>query len=175
MTSLFAQLLGPDRFDQLDAPLKHLHEASETRTCIGVVDVERGTGWLARLCAWAADLPPTATTQRIAVQVEILSNGECWTRRFGDHVMRSQLRRDGGMLAERLGLVRFLFELEVIDSRIVWRLAQVRALGIALPVRWFDGVHACEFARDGVYRFDVKVRLPLAGPIVHYYGYLDVG
>lgn len=174
MTPLFLQLLGPERFAQLDAPLQRLHEAQETRTHIGIVDVERARGWLSRFCAWAADLPPTATAQGIAVEIAILPDGECWTRRFGDHVMRSRLRRDGNRLAERLGLVRFLFELDVIERRLLWRLAQVRALGIPLPLRWFAGVCACEFEREGVYHFDVKVRLPLVGPIVHYRGHLDV-
>ncbi|HEX6834832.1 MAG TPA: DUF4166 domain-containing protein [Rudaea sp.] len=175
MTSIFAQLLGPDRFAQLGAPLRRLHEATQTRTHVGIVEVERGRGWIARFCAWAADLPPDATAQRIAVEIAILPDAEIWKRHFGDHVMRSHLRRDGALLAERLGLVRFLFELDVIERRLVWRIAQVRALGVPLPRRWFDGVRACEFESDGVYRFDVKVRLPMIGPIVHYHGYLDVG
>jgi Domain of unknown function (DUF4166) len=174
MTSLFAEVLGPERFAQLDPPLQRLHAAQTTHRHFGEVAVERGRGVLARFCAWAADLPPTAIQQTISVEIAATTAGERWTRRFGSHVMRSNLSLSENLLAERLGLLQFLFSLDLVHGRLVWTLARVRALGISLPLRWFEGVHACEFAVDGIYRFDVKVRLPLVGLVVHYHGFLNV-
>jgi len=52
---------------------------------------------------------------------------------------------------------------------------QARALGVPLPARWFAGVAARESEADGRYCFDVRAALPLAGLLVHYRGWLDVG
>ncbi|MEI2454079.1 DUF4166 domain-containing protein [Lysobacter firmicutimachus] len=56
-----------------------------------------------------------------------------------------------------------------------WRLVRVRALGLPLPARWFAGVRAREFERDGRYHFDVAAQLPAVGLLVRYRGWLDVG
>ena len=88
--------------------------------------------------------------------------------------MRSTLWADDGLLCERLGLVEFGFRLEAADGVLVWRVARVRALGVPLPVRCFEGVGAREFETDGRYRYDVAARLPLVGLLVHYRGWLDV-
>jgi hypothetical protein len=80
-----------------------------------------------------------------------------------------------GLLCERLGLVTFAFALAVADGILTWQVRRVRALGVPLPARWFEGVRACESEVAGRYHFDVRASLPLAGMLVHYRGWLDVG
>lgn len=170
---LFAHLLG-DRFASLHGAVQRLHTRPGLQRWQGEVDVERGRGLLSRLCAWATRLPP-AGRGPITVEIATTSARECWTRHVARHAMRSTLWADEGLLCERLGLVEFGFRLTEADGVLVWRVARVRALGLPLPARWFEGVSAREFEADGRYRYDVAARLPLAGLLVHYRGWLDVG
>ncbi|MEG3792111.1 DUF4166 domain-containing protein [Lysobacter sp. CCNWLW3] len=170
--SLYRQLLGA-RYERLPPSVRALHERAGLHRYRGQVDSVRGSGWLSRLCAWATRLPP-ATCEAIEVEITADPQSERWLRRFAGHDMPSRLWAQDGLLCERLGLVRFGFALDVEDATIRWRVARVSALGLPLPVRWFDGVGAVESEREGRYRFDVRAALPLAGLLVHYRGWLDV-
>lgn len=173
VTPLFAQVLGP-AFDALPAPVRALHRAQGARRYHGEVDVERGGTALARLCAWATRLPP-AGQGPVRVDIEASPAGERWTRHIGGRAMPSRLWRDGDVLCERLGLATFGFRLELVEQAIAWRVVRVRVFGLPLPAAWFTGVGARESADGGRYRFDVRAALPLAGLLVHYRGWLDVG
>jgi hypothetical protein len=118
-------------------------------------------------------LPP-AGQGSIEVEIAADAEGESWARHVGGHVMRSRLRARNGVLHERLGLVTFAFRLDAHDAAIEWKVVHVRALGLPLPARWFDGVAAREGESDGRYTFDVRAALPLAGLLVRYRGWLDV-
>ena len=174
MSALFVNVLGDAAFSTLPPRVQALHRATGTRIYRGEADVQRGAGLLARLCGWATAQPPAA--QRVPLQVEIVANAaaERWTRDFAGHPMRSTMWACDGLLCERLGLVTFGFNLTVEDSAVIWRVRHVRALGLPLPVSWFDGVRARESEEAGRYHFDVEASLPLAGMLVHYRGWLDV-
>lgn len=176
--SLYQILLGP-RFDTLPPGLQAVHAREGRHRYHGKVEVERGTGLLSRLCAWATQLPRAG---RGPITVEILTEprGERWSRVFAGRAMRSRLWAHDGLLCEQLGLMRRGFRISVEASAhagpaIHWRLARVRMLGVPLPVGWFSGVHAREYESKGRYHFDVVATLPVAGPLVHYKGWLDVG
>jgi Domain of unknown function (DUF4166) len=172
-TPLFPTLLG-DRFAALALPVRRLHEAAGARRYLGHASVERGAGPLGRLAATMASLPPASAKTDLAVDIETLGDAERWTRHFGTHAMRSTLRQDGELLCERLGPAHFHFELVVRDGALLWIVRRVAVLGTPLPVRWFAGVAAREFAEDGAYRFDVAAALPLAGLLVRYRGTLVI-
>ncbi|QSX78531.1 DUF4166 domain-containing protein [Agrilutibacter solisilvae] len=168
---IFPRLLGA-RFDNLPPTVRRLHVRPGLQRWRGEVEVERGRGWLSRLCAWATRLPP-AGRGPIVVDIDAAPEREQWTRHVAGHAMRSTLRAERGLLCERLGLVEFGFVLDAADGVLLWRVARVRALGVPLPARWFDQVVAREFERDGRYGYDVAAHLPLAGLLVHYRGWLD--
>ena len=90
--------------------------------------------------------------------------------------MPSRLQQHPHGLAERLGLLRFVFDLDVdVDvASLRWHVRSVHVLGVPLPRRRFTGVTAREFERDGRYHYDVAARLPRIGLLVHYAGWLDV-
>jgi Domain of unknown function (DUF4166) len=173
--ALFRRLLGADRFDTLPVPLQTLHLRAGRAVWHGEVEVTRGTGLLSRLCAWATRLP-RAGHGPIEVEIVAIDGREQWTRHIDGHAMRSKLWAGDGRLNERLGLVTFAFSLSSESDAIVWTVARVRVLGLLpLPVAWFSRVRACESAgQDGRYRFEVVATLPLAGPLVHYCGWLVV-
>ena len=169
---LFPALLGT-AFDALPVRVRALHLREGVQQLAGEVEVERGAGWLSRVCAWATRLPPAGSAP-IAVEIVAAPGRERWTRRIAGHAMPSRLWARDGLLCERLGLVTFAFRLRVEAGAIVWRMARVQVLGMPLPLRWFEGVGARESEQDGRYRFDVAARLPLAGLLVRYRGWLHV-
>lgn len=173
--ALFRRLLGADRFDRLPVPLRTLHLRAGRALWRGEVEVTRGTSALSRLCAWATRLP-RAGRGPIEVEIVAIDGREQWTRHIDGHAMRSRLWAGDGLLNERLGLVTFAFALSSAGDDIVWTVARVRVLGLLpLPIAWFSRVRACESAGDdGRYRFEVVAALPLAGPLVHYRGWLAV-
>lgn len=172
VTRLFPQLLG-SAFVELAPRVQELHRRDGTQHYRGEVEVERGRSPLAALCGWATRLPPAG---RGPIEVEIIVDAqrERWTRHVGAHAMRSRLWAADGLLHERLGLVEFGFRLFADQGVLKWQVACVRVLGLRLPVRWFAGVAAHEFERDGRYGFDVQAALPLVGPLLRYRGWLDV-
>lgn len=171
---LFRQLLGAGCFSALPESLRRLHAQSGKALWHGEVEVTCGHSLLARLCAWATRLPP-AGNGSIAVEIIAENGRERWTRLISGHAMRSRLRACEGLLVERLGLVDFHFRLESLDRDIVWTVVGVRVFGLLpLPASWFSQVHARESDDGGRYRFEVQAALPLAGPLVHYRGWLDV-
>lgn len=175
---LYRRVLGAG-FERLPASLRALHARAGAHRYAGQVQAVRGGGLLARLCGWIAGLPP-AYAGAIEVEIHADAEGETWTRRFGRAAMRSRLRERAGLIHERLGPMAFVFALE-IDSQgdedgegVTWRLRSVRALGLPLPLAWFDGMRAREFERDGRYRFEVRAALPGMGLLVEYRGWLAV-
>lgn len=171
--SLYQRILGAD-FERLPASLRALHARDGVRRYAGEAEASRGAGWLSRLCGGIAGLPP-AHAGAIEVEIDAGRHGETWIRRFGHGAMRSRLRERDGLIHERLGPMVFAFALELVDDGVIWRLRSVRALGVALPLSWFDGMRAHEFERDGRYRFDVRAALPGVGLLVHYRGWLTIG
>lgn len=174
MSALFVDLLGEVEFSKLPEHVQALHRASGTRVYRGEARVVRGTSWLARLCGFFTSQPPAAQQVKLQVEIVAKSRGERWTREFAGHPMRSTLWARDGLLCERLGLVTFAFALSVEAGQLFWRVHRVSALGIPLPARWFEGVCACESEIDDRYHFDVVARMPMAGLLVHYKGWLHV-
>src|SRR3546814_5568816 len=100
--------------------------------------------------------------------------GEAWLRNFGGQRMRSRLRRDGRMLVERLGPVRFRFALHAQDGELWWRVNGVKLFGVLpLPAPLFDGVYCREGEAEGRYTFEVEAALPLCGRLIRYAGWLE--
>lgn len=170
--ALYARVLG-DVFLSLSPRLQAVHTRTGVQRYRGEVEVVRGTHWLARLCSWATRLPP-AGMGSVEVEIEATDGQEKWTRYIAGHAMPSRLWEQDGLLCEQLGPVRFGFRLTVEQGAIIWRVARINILGLALPARWFGDVVARESETGERYRFDVSAALPIIGRLVRYRGWLHV-
>lgn len=153
--------------------MQRLHLCQHDRVFTGQGVVQRGHRWLSRLCGYFARLPPAGHYSNISVLTQPEIAGEVWRRSFGAHRMRSFLWRKDNLLGERLGLVRFYFNLQADATGITWRMRSVSVMGINLPVGWFDHCHIREGEENGRYIFDVRVEIHRLGLLVHYRGQLD--
>jgi len=168
---LYRRLLGPC-FGVLPRRVRELHDLAVASQWAGVANVERGRSRLSHLAAWIAGLPPDGCDLALCVTFEPVGANEIWTRRFGEARFRSvQYERDG-FLCERAGPTTFIFTPVASGDGLALRLDGFRLLGLPLPRLVHPSVRAWECEREGCYQFEVEARLPLAGLVIRYGGWL---
>lgn len=171
-TNPFRQLLAPS-FDALPPAVRRIHHGSGHILLRGLCKVRRGVSWTSRMMGYCAQLPPSGDDVPVQVRIERKDGRERWARRFGNHRMTSVLSMKNGRLVEALGPVRFIFELQGSEQGIRWMPWRVLALGVPLPIRWFQ-FDVQERSEQERYVFDVRVALTGVGLLVHYEGWLEI-
>lgn len=170
--TMFQQALGAPFFRLPDA-VRRLHSVRGREAWAGRARVERGRNPLAGLCARLAGMPKAGDDVPLRIEFDCDPRRETWTRDFGGARLRSGVVLRRGLLRERLGPVQFRFALHANEGVIWWTVAGARLFGLfPLPAALFDGVRCREFEADGRYRFEVEARLPLAGRVIRYDGWL---
>ncbi|MGY2052072.1 DUF4166 domain-containing protein [Methylobacterium sp. JK268] len=168
---LFARALGA-AFAALPAAVREVHAGAAVLA--GRARVTRGGHPLARLAAALAGFPPAGEDVPVRVTIAPTRDGEIWTRFFAGKTFHSRLSdADPGAVEERFGPLTFRLRLAADGAglRLVvegWRLGPL-PLPRALAPRSEAGESVDP---EGRFRFDVPVRLPLAGLVVHYRGWL---
>lgn len=173
--TIYRQVLGP-AFDTLPPAIRALHEGRATSRWVGTAEVRRGTGLAARLLCAVTGFPRTG--DGVPAEVTFAPDGEVerWTRRIGGKTLRSVqwagTGRDRFLLIEKFGIARFSVALLCEGDRLRlvprrWTLA-----GVPMPARLLPQGEMVETARGDRFIFDIAIRAPLIGPIVHYRGSL---
>lgn len=175
-SALFPCLLGETAWHALPEPVQCMHGAASRVTARGMADVEGDSNLLIRVLRRLLGLPSPGLQQALEFSIERHGSRETWTRRFAHGEMRSVLDHDTrtSMLLERLGPVALRFSLHHDISGIDWQLRRVSVLGLPLPRAWFGQVLSRSTAQDGRYAFYIDTRLPLAGRLVAYRGWLEI-
>jgi hypothetical protein len=168
---LYRRVMGP-AFDALPAPIRRMHETAGARLAEGRARISRGKHPLARLVGWLMGFPPAAEDAPVTVRFFERDGVETWARRFGETGFKSRLARDGALLEERFGPLRFGFRLEAEADGLSMRLMRWRLGPLPMPLALAPFGPARETAPDGVFRFDVSISLPWIGEVVSYAGWL---
>jgi hypothetical protein len=170
---LFALALH-DSFASLPEPIRIIHQRSRCFTARGRCDVDHGSNPVARLIGALFRLPRAG--RDMPVKVTFLAHGgtETWERDFAGRLMRSQLRRSRvpGHIVERFGPFAFIIRLRWDGARLHYEITGGKFLGLHLPHVLLPRSDAFETVTDGMFRFDVRVGLPLIGLLAHYRGWL---
>jgi hypothetical protein len=174
--ALFPSLLGHTAWHELPEPVRHMHGAAPRVTARGMADVEGDGNLLVRLLRRLLGLPSPGLQQALEFSIERHGSHETWTRRFARGQMRSVLHRhaDALHLLERLGPLTLCFTLHHDASGIDWHLSRVSALGLPVPRAWLGQVLSRSGVHDGRYAFSIDTRLPWAGRLVAYRGWLEI-
>ncbi|HEV2747599.1 MAG TPA: DUF4166 domain-containing protein [Allosphingosinicella sp.] len=170
---LYARIMG-DAFDRLPPAVRALHGICRDAGAAGEGTVVRGTSRAARVIAAAMRFPPGG---RWPLHVAFREQGgvETWTRDFGGHVFSSELSQANGLVVERFGPLRFAFDLPSGPEGLEMVLHRWSFLRLPLPRRLAPKISAREWEEQGLFRFDVRVALPLVGELVGYSGWLSPG
>ncbi len=180
--ALFHRALGP-AFEALAPEVRQLHMLPSGARLRGTCEIEPGGTWLARALGRIAGLPQRTDGSEFACEIafEFMTDrdDEVWTRNFAGKRFRTRLSLDGppgtGRLRERFGLLTAVFTLTPTGERVVWKPETVKLFGIPVPAPLRPRFQASEWQADGRYRFDVELRMPLAGRIIRYRGNLETG
>ena len=170
---LYRRVLGPD-FDRLPGKIRALHDVTEPVTAAGLCQIRRGDHPLARLFGRIFGLPPAGRDVPVTVTFKPKGGCEAWQRHFNGVGLTSHqsAARRPGHLIERFGLMTFLLEPRARPEGLDLRLCRVTLLGIPVPRRLWPLVEASERVLEGLFTFDVAIRLPMAGLLIHYKGWL---
>ncbi|RYD83983.1 MAG: DUF4166 domain-containing protein, partial [Sphingomonadales bacterium] len=97
---------------------------------------------------------------------------ERWTRDFGGHCFTSELSQAGQRVAERFGPLRFIFDLPSDGEGLRMALMDWTLFGVPMPRFLGPRINAREWVAEGRFHFEVTVRMPVIGDVVHYTGWL---
>lgn len=171
-TPLYARVMG-EAFDALPPAVRAIHGVAGELVAAGEARVERGRHPLARLAGWLFGFPDAGERVPVTVWMDERRGVETWTRDFAGRTFSSTLSRRGDLLVERFGPFGFGFALRAEPEGLSMRFSRWWFGPIPMPRALAPVDVAHERARDGRFEFDVPVRLPIAGLVVHYRGWLE--
>lgn len=171
---LYRRALG-DRFDDLPAPVRQMHEISTASVAEGMSEITRGQSVLARLIGWIARLPAAGSEIPVTVNFTPRNGRERWRRTFGSSGFQTTLgacERRRGHLIERLWPMAFLLEIPSDHRGLDMIMKGMSVFGIPMPGFLWPRIAASERVVDGLFAFDVAISMPLAGLVIRYRGRL---
>lgn len=169
---LYRRVLGAD-FERMPAPVRALHGIIGDGGAAGRAIATRGSSPFARLACALAGFPP-AGEHALHVDFEEEDGVERWTRDFAGRRFSSELSQSGDLLVERFGPLRFAFALEADETGLRMLMRHWSLFGLRLPLWLAPTSEAREWAEGDDFCFDVAIRLPWFGAVVHYRGWLRV-
>jgi hypothetical protein len=172
---LYRRVLG-DAFDALPEALRAMHDRNGDFAAEGRATIEGGRNPLARLVAAIFRFPRAGRDVPVAVTFRFRDGSETWRRDFAGRRFRSIQSEGTGrferLLVERFGPFRFGLALVVDGGRLRLVPRCWSFLGIAMPRFLIPRGDSHEAEESGRFHFHVEIRLPLAGLIVRYRGWL---
>jgi len=168
---LYRRVLGA-AFDRLPLPVREMHAVFGDAGAKGTATVTRGRSLPARLVAAIMGFPPEGE-HVVHVSFEEECGVERWTRDFGGHVFRSELRQTGRHLVERFGPMRFFFDLPADEAGLTMVMRKWSIFGVRMPLILAPRSEVREWAESDDFCFDVPIALPLIGDVIHYKGRLS--
>lgn len=173
---LFHRVLG-DAWQQLPEPIRRVHDVDEVRRFDGIARVVRGRSTAARLIARLIGFPPDGESVDLEVTMTPDGGAEAWARDFGGHRFRSRLSEGSGrmmgLLRESFGPFHFGISLELRGDRLHYAMRKWCLWRLPMPGFLLPRGRMFERAADGRFWFHVEIRMPLAGHVVTYAGWLD--
>lgn len=174
---LYARVLGAG-WPTLPPQLRAMHTVTPVVTAEGTVDVERGTGRVARLLAAIARLPQAGRQVPLRVRMSTIGSGERWQRSFDgrsfDSHQTSRWTSQAVLLDERVGPVVLTFRVTNDDTTLTLTPQAWRILGIPLPRFHMPITEAREYVDEhGRFAFVVEASHRWTGLIVRYSGWLE--
>ena len=173
---LHARILGT-AWRALPAVLRAVHGAGPKLTITGEASITRGRGVLARLLAWIMRFPAAGENIPVAVTFERHGHYDKWTRNFGGKVFASTFSVGRGrfeyLLCERIGPLTFGIALVPDTNRLKLVMRRLSLLCLPLPGFLLPRGNSYECEEGERFQFNVEIKLPLAGFVIRYRGFLQ--
>ncbi len=170
---IYAQVMGA-AFETIPSLVRHVHSPAPKSDLEGGVDIEGAETAVGQLIARIVGFPETAKALPARVSIERIGDEEVWTRRFGAASFSSRVGIDSsGTLYERFGPITMPLDIRPTARGFALAVKGWRFGPIPLPRFLMPSTRAGGAMDDqGRYTFDVSIRMPLVGRLVHYRGWL---
>jgi hypothetical protein len=174
--SPFQQLLGAE-FNILPEPVRRLHGLTVDAATEGRADIVAAKGLVPWVVCKLSGLPAPGRDVPVTVVFQVDGRGgEFWRRRFARRRYQSgfEAGRGGraGLLVERFFPFVFFHRLTPSAQGLRWDLVAWRLGPLPMP-RWLMPPTVCFESGDGDrFVFDIDVKFPLIGQLIHYRGWL---
>ena len=179
-TPLYKRILA-GAFNNLPEQVRHFHEIppGSVLRWTGRAAVTPPSNVIALAVARLMRFPPPAADIPVSVTVASSDAGEAWTRTF-DGKAFSSTHDEGrgkfaGLVVERFGPLAFGLAPVLSNGRLWYVARRWTMFGIPMPMALRPCGETFETSVDGLFQFDVDIKLPLIGRIVHYRGWLERG
>ena len=173
--SVFQQLLG-STFDELPPILQSIHQPANGQTWYGESEVLGGRNPIGAFVARVLGLYSKPGIKPVSVKFSAIPGGQKWDRDFNGHKFSSTFTLGTGnkeyLAIEKLGPVRVALALVRRGDKLHFIPRKWSLLGIPMPGFMLPREDSFEYEEDGVFHFNVAVRVPIAGLIVGYRGWL---
>ena len=170
--SLYRRVLGAD-FDVLPETTRRLHRGAPAILAEGEAMVESVASAPARLLSRWLGMPVRSGKVAVRVVIEQRQGREYWSRSFAGKVMRSEMREECGLIAERFGPFSIRMRLLAHGAGLDMRRVDGRFLGLPIPAFLLPQITAEERVdMKGKHLFNVEIGVPLLGRLVAYRGHL---
>lgn len=166
-----------DSYNLLPVEIKAIHHVETILIAQGKADITRDASLLAKAAARLFGFPKEGRSVPVTVTFTRTEEGETLLRNFGGESFATSFYDypKPGHLIERFGSLWFLIECictrQGIDMYIrkvwMWKV-------IPLPMCIAPRINATERVDNNQYRFDVDIRLPMIGRVIHYRGWLNI-
>ena len=164
---------------ELPEQIREIHDVQDSLEFGGRASVSRGNSLVAKLIGYIVGFPPAGSDIPLRVTMKNINGREYWTRDFDGHkfssVMYSGKERFAHLVRERFGPVSFAMALVLEDGRLNYVQRGWTFLGIPMPRFLGPQGETYEQVEDGRFHFHVEIRLPVAGHVVTYDGWLIRG
>jgi hypothetical protein len=167
-TPLYRHVLGSD-FGRLDPLLQEFHRTVPNQGR-GQLTVERSPRLIGRMLATLAGLPQTAERVLVDLHVTAIGDGERWVRSFNGRPLMTTQRPWRNLLLESGGPLTFGFRLVVEAGGMLFDQQRTWLLGVPLPMLLAPRISAVATPAAGGWHIDVRMALPLVGPMIRYHG-----
>ncbi|MXN64517.1 DUF4166 domain-containing protein [Stappia sp. GBMRC 2046] len=175
--TLFQSALA-ERWELLPPQLQALHSVQDTERFSGTARITRGSSFIARLATWFFGFPSAGENVPVTVTKTRIATGEIWERDFDNRIFRSYCTPATLPCRYRERFGPFIYEQELLVKNEAMHLPVRRGwfLGIPLPRFLLPLSESREYAREGIFHFDVALFAPLGGGlVVRYRGKLVPG
>lgn len=171
--TLYRKCLG-EKFDRLAPALRMAHQVYQTLILKGRADINGPISPLYRILRKTFGFPDPATDIIVTVTMSRNKSGELWQRRFGAHQFSSHLSCPApDILVERFGPLHFYFDIRANERQLDMEFSRWMFFIAPLPRFLAPRIRAFEHVDEqGRFCFDVELKLPVFGRLIHYRGWL---
>ncbi|MEM7671351.1 MAG: DUF4166 domain-containing protein, partial [Pseudomonadota bacterium] len=164
-----------EAFDTLHPVLRRFHDGAAPRSYAGMAEITRGRSPLASAVATLFGFPGPGREVAVRVEITPTDRGEVWTRVFDGRPMTTEMTLGiAGHVRERFGPLSFELQPGVTDGMLSLPLRRGWLWGVEIPRRLLPLSHAEEYGSGTRFHFDIRLSLPLIGPMVTYRGWLEL-